>query len=69
MEKTNNKKQSKFYEDLVNEVKQDFLRRREERRPIEQQWKLNINYVMGNQYCEIDPKGEIVESEDGVILE
>lgn len=63
MEKTESKKQSKFYEELVNEVKEDFLRRREERRPIEQQWKLNINYVMGNQYCEIDAKGEIVEDE------
>ena len=46
---------------LAKEVTDDFERRREERRTLEQQWKLNINYLMGNQYAEIAPSGEIDE--------
>lgn len=48
---------------LVAEVKADFLSRREERRAVEQQWSLNMNYLMGNQYCEISPNGEIAEED------
>jgi len=49
----------KFYEDLVKEVKDDFERRREERRSYELQWRLNMNFLMGNQYCEISPRGDV----------
>lgn len=60
--------QKKAVEELINrelakEVTEDFERRREERRTIEQQWKLNINYLMGNQYAEIAPTGEIDEEQ------
>ena len=57
-------KKDKFYEDLVNEIKTDFERRREERRSLEQQWNLNINYLSGNQYCEISPTGDVLEEEN-----
>lgn len=53
---------SEFYENLANEVTADFERRREERKSIEQQWLLNMNYLMGNQYAEITPTGDIKES-------
>ncbi len=56
-------KEKRFYEELVSDVKEDFLRRREERRALEQQWRLNLNYVMGNQYCEIAPSGDLQEEE------
>lgn len=46
---------------LAKEITEDFERRREERRTLEQQWNLNINYLMGNQYAEIAPSGEIDE--------
>lgn len=49
--------------ELAKEVTEDFERRREERRTIEQQWKLNVNYLMGNQYAEIAPSGEIDEEQ------
>ena len=44
---------------LVAEVRRDFERRREERRSLEMQWRLNLNYFMGTQYCEIGQSGEI----------
>ncbi len=54
----------KIYErELVKAVEEDFARRREERKTIEQQWKLNLNYLAGNQYSEISPSGEIREED------
>ena len=52
---------TQFYEQLAKEVTEDFNRRREERRTLEQQWKLNLNYLVGNQYAEITPTGEVDE--------
>lgn len=54
---------NKFYEELVAEIKEDFQRRREERRKTERQWELNLKYLAGEQYCEINGVGEIEESE------
>ena len=51
----------KFEEDIVAEVKKDFLDRQEARRNIERQWQLNMNFVAGNQYCSITDMGEIEE--------
>ncbi len=64
--KTTIKKPSneRYYEELVADVKKDFERRREERRALEQQWNLNINYLSGNQYCEIAPSGDVLEEEN-----
>lgn len=53
----------KLTEDLVKSVEEDYLKRREERKNLERQWKLNLNYLSGNQYCEISPTGEIKEEE------
>lgn len=55
------KKQRK--KNLVKEVLDDFENRRSERRFIEQQWKLNLNYLAGNQYCETTPNGDLKEEE------
>ena len=51
-----------YYEDLVNEVKEDYLRARERRKPLELQWRLNMNFLMGNQYSEISPRGDIEDN-------
>ncbi|MBR6737847.1 MAG: hypothetical protein IKL82_05745 [Clostridia bacterium] len=53
----------KFEEDLIKSIYEDFELRREERLSIERQWKLNLNYVAGNQYCEIAPDGSVKEEE------
>ncbi len=49
---------------LAQYVKDEFERRREERRPFELQWRLNQNFLAGNQYCDIDAVlGDIEEVE------
>ena len=50
-------------EELVKFVRETFKTRREERRSLEQKWNLGLNYLNGNQYCEISPTGA-VEEED-----
>ncbi|MBR2371500.1 MAG: hypothetical protein IKA90_01370, partial [Clostridia bacterium] len=52
-----------FYEDIVSEVKKDFVARQEMRRPYELTWQLNMNFLMGNQYCNVNSRGEIEQDE------
>ncbi len=55
MNKTNQK--------LVEEVKKDYIKRREARRSLEAQWQLNINFMIGNQYSYIASNNSIREDE------
>ncbi len=48
---------------LASEVTADFNRRREARRQLESGWLLNMNFLSGNQYCDVSPQGG-VEEED-----
>ncbi|MBQ8407219.1 MAG: hypothetical protein IJY38_04795, partial [Clostridia bacterium] len=48
---------------IVASVNADFQRRREERRRLESGWVLNMNFLSGNQYCDVSPFGG-VEQED-----
>lgn len=48
---------------LVEEVKNDFFKRQEERRTFEAQWQLNMNFYMGNQYCDINGNFEVEDYE------
>ncbi len=50
-------------EKLAKEVTEDFLRRREERRRLEGGWLLNLNFLSGNQYCDLSPLGELREED------
>ena len=50
-------------EKLASDVEEDFSRRREARRSLENGWLLNINFFSGNQYCDVSPRGG-VEDED-----
>lgn len=52
-----------YREDIIESVKRDFERCVEARRPFEAQWRLNINFVMGNQYCTATAAGEIEDVE------
>ncbi len=52
-----------FIDDVVADVKKDFASRVAERQPFETQWRLNINFYMGNQYCTALPTGEIADVE------
>ncbi len=54
-----NKTESKVVQDVMS----DYLKRRENRRSLEAQWQLNINFMMGNQYSFISSNGGIREDE------
>lgn len=49
----------KIEAEIVKEVTDDFKRRQLARRPLELQWRLNMNFLIGNQYAEITPIGDI----------
>jgi len=51
-------------EESISFVKQEFERRQELRRPIELQWHLNMNFLMGNQYCDINLIAQEVQQVD-----
>ncbi|MGN0789367.1 MAG: hypothetical protein ACI4MY_05460, partial [Christensenellales bacterium] len=51
--------EDKIKEKIVNEVRADWERRRQQRKPLELQWRLNMNFMVGNQYCEITPRGDV----------
>ena len=45
-------------------IRDEWERRREERRPFELQWRLNQNFLTGNQYCDIDAViGDVIDYE------
>ncbi|MBO5910332.1 MAG: hypothetical protein J6Q15_02360 [Clostridia bacterium] len=46
-------------QEVVQEVKADYLARREARRSLEAQWQLNINFYVGNQYSYIASNNNI----------
>ncbi len=46
---------------LVENIKNDFKKRQQERKAFDAQWQLNMNFLMGNQYCSIGYNHEIEE--------
>lgn len=55
---------SLFKEDIIKSVLDKLESRRIERSILEQQWTLNANFLVGNQYCEINTyRGEIEQLE------
>ncbi|MBR1925627.1 MAG: hypothetical protein IJ837_02105 [Clostridia bacterium] len=60
MEQKLSKKQQK---ELVQEVWKDFKKREQERKPFELNWQLNINFLMGNQYCFINSNNILKEAD------
>lgn len=49
-------------EKIVAEIIEDFKKRQEARRPLELNWRLNMNFVVGNQFAQISASGDIEES-------
>lgn len=47
--------------EIVQEILDDFKLRQEERMSFETNWKMNINFFVGNQYCTVNGNGEIVD--------
>ena len=56
-------KKFKIVDSIVQETIEDFKKRQEERRSFENQWQLNMNFFMGNQYCTIGYGGKVEDYE------
>ena len=54
------KLREEYVDELISDVEEDFKRRRQERVDYERQWELNMNFLSGNQYCDVSKRGEIV---------
>lgn len=53
-----------YKEDIIKFVMEELEKRRTERSPLEQQWTLNANFLVGNQYCDINTyRGDIEQLE------
>ena len=52
---------SKVEQEIVSAVLEDFKKRQEARRPVELNWRLNMNFVIGNQFSEISARGDVEE--------
>ena len=46
-------------ENVVKETLEDFEKRVAERRSFDSQWQLNMNFYMGNQFCEVGYGGAV----------
>ncbi len=66
MEEKLTKKQQK---DLVLEIQKDFKRRKEERKIFEEKWKLNLNFLIGNQNLDLNMSNMIFDSESNFAWE
>lgn len=60
---TTRKKKENFRDEVLNNLFADFYNRQDERRKLEKQWELDLEFLAGNQYCEISPRGEVEEEE------
>lgn len=60
---TTRKKKENFSDEVLNDLFADFYSRQDERRKLEKQWELDLEFLAGNQYCEISPRGEVEEEE------
>ena len=50
-----------YRDDVITHIKSELERRREQRRSLELQWQLNINFLNGNQHCDINVRSGTVE--------
>lgn len=51
--------------EFIGGIYADFKRRQEERRLLERGWQLNLNFIAGNQYCDVNAMGEVEEDKSG----
>ncbi len=62
-QQTEERMEEKRKRDLVREIQADFASRREMRRSLERGWQLNMNFVSGNQYCDVSPAGDLQQED------
>jgi len=61
LKSTDERENQKYIEELIEQVQSDFEKRRNERLSYERQWELNMNFLNGNQYCDLNSRGEILD--------
>ena len=62
-EKKKEEERRRWEEKVAAEVQADFFERREARKKIENGWTLNMNFLSGNQFCDLSPFGGLVEED------
>ncbi len=55
-------KHEKFAKEIVAQIETEFLKRQQERRFLERQWQVNMDFFNGKQYVGVTRSGEIAES-------
>lgn len=50
--------------EIIAKISDELQRRKDERRPLEAQWRLNANFLMGNQWCAIDEHSFEIKEDD-----
>ena len=69
MSENNKSEQRKLEEkrekELAAAVREDFLTRQEERRALERSWQLNLSFINGDQYMDVNSLGELEREEGG----
>lgn len=53
-----------YSEDICSMIDSELERRKNERQPLELQWQLNYNFLIGNQFCDINLVTKEIESYD-----
>ncbi len=48
---------------LAREIEEDFAARQQARKQLERGWQINMNFLSGNQFCDISPLGELREED------
>ena len=57
------KKKDIFVEDIVSFVQEDFRKRQQDRKPFEAEWRLNNNFLNGNQFVDINVLSDLDQVE------
>lgn len=60
---TKENEKAQLEKELVAFVTEEFNKRQNERIMLERQWELNRNFLIGNQYCELSSRGEILSDD------
>jgi hypothetical protein len=60
-EQIEQKQDQKYKEQVTRFIKTEFERRQKDRKGIELQWNLNMNFLMGNQFCDINPSANTIQ--------
>lgn len=63
LKQTKEREKERREQELVALVTEDFKKRQSERIMLERQWELNRNFLNGNQYCELNSRGEIMSDD------